>query len=175
MLLIVANVGTAVVLFPILRRQNETLALGFVASRILESAAIGVGLISLLSIVTLRESYAGDSGADATVLQAIGETLVAVHERTFLLGPGFSVAIGNGLILGYLMYRSGLVPRRMAALGLIGGPLLFASSLAVLFGVYGQTDSVAFLPAIPEIAWEGSLGIYLIVKGFKQAPILAQA
>ncbi len=169
-LLAVANIGTAVALFPVLKRQSETLALGYVASRIVESTVIVVGLISLLSVLTLREDLAG--AADGS-LGAIGQALVAVHDWTFLIGPGFCVGLGNGLILGYLMYRSGLVPRWMAMLGLVGGPLIFASSVAVLFGAYEQADAVALPFAIPEIIWEGSLGIYLAAWGFRAAPILS--
>jgi Domain of unknown function (DUF4386) len=169
-ILVIANIGTAVTLFPILKRQNESIALGYVASRVVESTVIAVGLISLLSVVTLRQDAAG--AADASLVLA-GQSLVAIHDWTFLLGPGFCVGIGNGLMLGYLMYRSGLVPPRMAMLGLIGGPLIFASSIAILFGAYEQTSGVAFLFSIPEILWEASLGIYLIAKGFRpSAPIL---
>ncbi|MDP9302429.1 MAG: DUF4386 domain-containing protein, partial [Actinomycetota bacterium] len=120
MILIVANIGTAVVLFPILRRQNEALSLGYVTARVMESAFIAVGLLSLLAIVTLRQDLAGTAGADAPSLDTVGRSLVAVHDWTFLLGPGWVVGVGNGLLLGYLMYRSGLVPRGMAMLGLIG-------------------------------------------------------
>jgi Domain of unknown function (DUF4386) len=119
-LLAITNIGTAVVLWPIVKRQSETLALSYVASRIVESTVIVVGLISLLSVVTLREEFAG-AGADAGSLTVAGESLVAIHDWTFLLGPGFCVGV-NGLLLGYLMYRSGLVPRQIAMLGLIGGP-----------------------------------------------------
>jgi hypothetical protein len=142
--LVITNIGTAVVLWPILKRQSETLALSYVASRIVESTVIAVGLISLLSVVTLRGDVAG-GGADAGALGIAGESLVAIHDWTFLLGPGFCVAAGNGMILGYLMYRSGLMPRQLAMLGLIGGPLLFASSTAVLFGAYEQSDAAHFL------------------------------
>ena len=111
MILIVANIGTAVVLFPILRRQNEALSLGYVTARVMESVFIAVGLLSLLAIVTLRQDLAGTAGADAAPLDTVGRSLVAVHDWTFLLGPGWVVGIGNGLLLGYLMYRSGLVPQ----------------------------------------------------------------
>ena len=164
LLLIIANIGTALALFPILKRQNEALALGYVTARIVECAFIAVGILSLLSIVTLRQEAAG---ADADSLLAIGQSLVAVHDWTFLLGPGFVVGVGNGLLLGYLMYRSGLVPRRMAVLGLVGGPLVCASGIAVMFGVIEQGSAWQFIATIPEIAWEASLGIYLIAKGFK--------
>ena len=167
-ILAIANIATALVLFPILKRQSESIALGYVASRVVESTIIVVGIISLLSIVTLRE--AGAAGADASSLLITGESLVAIHDWTFLFGPGFCVGVGNGLMLGYLMYRSGLVPRRMAMLGLIGGPLIFASATAVLFGAYEQTEGWHFLASIPEIAWEASLGIYLIVKGSSRLP-----
>jgi hypothetical protein len=120
------------VLFPILRRQNEILALGYVTARVIECVFIAVGLLSLLTVVTLRQEAAG---ADAASLVAVGESLVALHDWTFRLGPGCFVGVGNGLILGYLMYTSRLVPRGMAMLGLIGGPLIIASGVGVLFGV----------------------------------------
>jgi hypothetical protein len=169
MILIVANIGTAVVLFPILKRQNETLALGYVTARVMESAFIAVGLLSLLAIVTLRQDV-GATGASSLVIA--GRSLVAIHDWTFLLGPGWIVGIGNGLILGYLMYRSGLVPRRMAMLGLIGGPLIILSGTAVLFNVIEPGSTAQVIATIPEFFWELSLGIYLVVKGFRPSPIL---
>jgi hypothetical protein len=170
--LAIANIGTAVVLWPIVKRQSETLALSYVASRVVESTIIVVGLISLLSVVTLREDFAG-AGADAGSLTVAGESLVAIHDWTFLLGPGFCVGV-NGLLLGYLFYRSGLVPRWMAMFGLVGGPLIFASAIAVLFGAYEQ-DGVHFLFSIPEIVFEASIAIYTIVRGFRPSPILDDA
>jgi Domain of unknown function (DUF4386) len=168
--LVIANIGTALVLFPILKRQNQPMALGYVASRIVESTIIAVGIVSLLSVVTLRQDI---SGGNTETLTWLGQSLVAVHDWTFLLGPGFCVGVGNGLLLGYLMYKSELVPRRMAMLGLIGGPLIFASSIAVLFGAYEQ-DGAHFFFSIPEILWEASLAIYLTFNGFRaSAPILA--
>jgi hypothetical protein len=157
------------VLWPIVRRQSETLALSYVASRVVESTIIVVGLISLLSVVTLREDFAG-AGADAGSLSVAGEQLVAIHDWTFLLGPGFCVGV-NGLLLGYLFYRSGLVPRWMAMFGLVGGPLIFASAIAVLFGAYEQ-DGAHFLFSVPEIVFEASIAIYTIVKGFRPSAIL---
>ena len=175
LLLIIANIGTAVALFPILKRVNESLALGYVTARIIESAFIAVGILSVLTVVTLRQDLAGTAGADAGSLVAVGKSLVALHDWTFLLGPGFVVGVGNGLILGYLMYRSGLVPRRMAVLGLIGGPLVCASGIAVMFGVFEAGSAWQFIATIPEIAWELSVGIYLTFKGFKpSAAILSE-
>jgi hypothetical protein len=171
MILIVANIGTAVVLFPILKRQNESLALGYVAARVIESVFIGIGIISLLAVLTLRQDVGGGVGAGSLVMD--GRSLVAIHNWTFLLGPGWVVGIGNGLMLGYLMYRSGLVPRGMAMLGLIGGPLIIISGTAVLFGVIDRGSTAQAIATIPEFIWELSLGIYLVVKGFKPAPILA--
>ena len=174
-LLIIANIGTAVVFFRILKRQNESLALAFVAARIMESVLIGVGILSVLSVVTLRQDLGGSTGADATALTAVGQALVALHDWTFNLGPGFTVGVGNGLILGYLMYRSGLVPRGMAMLGLVGGTFICLSGVAVMFDVI-QPDSVPLLLAsLPEFFWELSLGIYLVVKGFRPSPILTDA
>jgi hypothetical protein len=121
--------------------------------------------------VTLRQDFAGVAGADANSFVTAGTSLVAVHDWTFLLGPGFIVGVGNGLILGYLMYRSGLVPRGMAMLGLVAGPVLCAGGIAALFGVIEPDSALKSLAAAPEFAWELSLGIYLLVKGFKSSGI----
>ena len=164
LLLIIANIGTAVVLYPIVRRQNEILALGYVTARIVECVFIAIGILSLLTVVTLRQEAA--AGADAASLLTAGESLVALHEWTRQLGPGFVVGVGNGLILGYLMYRSGLVPRGMAVLGLIGGPLIVASGVAILFGVFEAGSAWQMIATIPESFWELSFGVWLIVKGF---------
>jgi hypothetical protein len=169
LLLIVANIGTAVVLFPILRRVSEILALGYVTARVVECTFIAVGILSLLTVVTLRQEAA--AGADAASLVTAGKTLVALHDWTFLLGPGFVVGVGNGLILGYLMYSSRLVPRAMAVLGLIGGPLVMASGIAVILGVIEIGSAWQTLPAAPEFLWELSLAIWLMVKGFNPSAI----
>jgi Domain of unknown function (DUF4386) len=156
LLLIIANIGTAVVLYPVVKRVNEILALGYVTARVAECAFIAVGILSLLSVVTLRQEAAG---ADAGSLVAVGESLMVLHDWTFVLGPGFVVGVGNGLILGYLMYRSALVPRAMAMLGLIGGPLIIASGVSVLFGVIEAGSVWQAIATIPEFFWELSLGI----------------
>ena len=114
---------------------------------------------------------AGASGVEATALAAQGNSLVHTYEWAFLFGPGLVVGFGNGLMLGYLMYRSGLVPRRMAMLGLIGGPLLILSFVLILFGVYENGSGPSGLLTLPEIAWEASLGIYCAWKGFRPSPI----
>ena len=173
-ILVVANVGTGVVLYRVLKRQNPIVALGYVTARVVESTIIAVGIISLLSVVTLRQEFAGVAGADAAALVPIGSALVAIHDATFLLGPGFLAPLGNGILLGYLLYRSGLVPRGLTMLGLIGGPLLLVSFVAVLFGVYEQVSLPAAIATIPEFLWELSLGIYLMVKGFKPSAIASE-
>ena len=170
-LLIIANIGTAVVLYPIVKRQSETVALGYVTARIMESSFILVGLISIISVLSVAGALAGASGAEATALTAQGNSLVSTYEWAFLFGPGLVVGFGNGLMLGYLMYRSGLVPRPMAMLGLIGGPMLIISFVLILFGVYENGSGPAFLLALPEIVWEASLGIYAAWKGFRPSPI----
>ena len=169
LILVVANIGTAVVLWPVLKRVNEILALGFVTARIVESAFIVIGVLSLLTVVALRQGAA--VGADASSLVTVGESLVALHDWTFLLGPGFAVAIGNGLILGYLMYRSALVPRRLAVLGLIAGPVLLARFVGILFGVFEPLSVLGGLMVVPEFIWELAFGIWLIVKGFNPAAV----
>jgi hypothetical protein len=167
LLLIIANIGTAVVLYPILKRQNQILALGYVTARIVECALILVGILAVLSVVTLAQENAGLE--EGTVAYA----LAALKDWTFILGPGFVVGVGNGLMLGYLMYRSGLVPRPLPVLGLIGGPLICASGVAVMFGVFDQGGTGQGIATIPEFIWELGLGIYLTVKGFKPSPILS--
>jgi len=165
--LIGANIATAVVLYPLARRYSETLSLGYVAARTMESVFIAIGLMSILSVVNVNDALQGASGAEATALAVRGGSLVSTYEWAFLFGPGLVVAFGNGLILGYLMYRSGLVPRRMALLGLIGGPLLILSFVLTLFDVYENGSTASGLLALPEIAWELSLGIYAAWKGFR--------
>src|SRR3954453_18368317 len=164
LLLIISNIGTAVVVYPLLKRVSEICALGYVTARVMECTFILVGILSMLAVVTLQENPS--AGSDAT-LGSIAYTLADIKDWTFLLGPGFVVGVGNGLLLGYLMYQSELVPRRMAMLGLIGGPLVCASGIAVMFGVFEARSAAQFIATIPEIAWEASLGIYLIAKGFK--------
>jgi hypothetical protein len=139
---------------------------------VLESTIIVAGIVSVLSVVTLRQDLPG-TGADAGTLTVAGRTLVAFHDWTFLLGPGFCAGIGNGLLLGYLMYTSGLVPRRMALLGLVGGSLAFVAATGALFDVYDRQSAPQFLLTLPEIVWEASLAIWLVVKGFKPSPILS--
>jgi Domain of unknown function (DUF4386) len=163
-LLVLANVGTAVVLYPIAKRQNEYLAIGYVAARIIESVFIAAGVIFMLGVVSLRMDSpdAGD----------LAVSLAALKDWTFLLGPGMVVPFGNGLILGYLMYRSRLVPRPWPWLGLIGGPLLLIGNVGVLFDLWDQTGLVNVL-VVPEFIWEAFLGIYCAIWGFRRdSPIL---
>jgi Domain of unknown function (DUF4386) len=168
---IVTNIASAVVIYPIVRRQSEKVAMGYITARIMESAFIAVGLMSVLSIVSVSNAMAGVSGAEASVLAAQGDSLAATYDWAFLFGPGLVVGFGNGLMLGYLMFKSGLVPRRMAMLGLIGGPMLIVSFVLILFGVYENGSGPAALMAAPEIVWEASLGIYAAWKGFRPSPI----
>jgi hypothetical protein len=159
-----ACIGTAVALYPVVKRQDEGVALGFVGSRVLEAATIFAGVAILLSVVTLRQAGAG---ADALVT---AQTLVALYDRTFLVGQSFMPAV-NALLLGSLLYQSRLVPRALPLLGFVGAALLVASDVGVLFNLWGQRSSVAGLAALPIALWEFSLGVYLIVKGFKPSPI----
>ena len=133
-----AGIGTAVALFPVVKRQNETAALGFVTSRILEAAIIFVGVVSLLSVVTLRQDVAGTAGADAASLVTTGHALVATYNWTFLLSQSL-MPVFNALLPGHLLYRSGLVPRILPIIGLVGAPLLLAAVVAVFFGVFDRT------------------------------------
>lgn len=168
----ICGIGTALALFPVVKRQNEGLALGYVAIRIVESTIIVAGIVSVMAIVTLRQDLAG-TGADAGALSIAARSLVAVKDWTFLLGPGFCSGLGNGLILGYLMYRSGLVPRRSAQFAMFAGVCAFIAATGALFDVYDKQSAPQSILTIPEIIWEAFFGIYLVVKGFKaSSPIL---
>jgi hypothetical protein len=160
-----AGIGTAIVLFPILKKQNEGVALGLVASRILEASTMFVGVAFLLSIVTLRQAGAG---ADALVTS---HALVSLYDRIFLLGQSFMPAV-NDLLLGFLLYKSRLVPRALSLIGIIGGPVLIAGYLAVMFGLIGLRAPLAGLSAVPVALFELSLGFWLILKGFNTSPLL---
>jgi hypothetical protein len=165
-----ASIGTAVTLYPVVRRQNEGVALGFVTARVLEAVMIFTGVVSLLSLVTLRQDLGGAAGANATALVTIGASHVAVYNWTFLLSQTLMPGI-NALLLGSLMYRARLVPRVIPLMGLIGGPLLIIAVFATLFEQHSSLTGLAGLPVIPVAAWEFSLGVWLVVKGFKPSPI----
>ncbi len=170
LMLIVTNIGCALVLVPFLKRQNEALALGYVAARIVECTFILVGMLTMLGMASLRHDSAA---ADAGSLSLMGTALLAIHNWTFLLGPGLADGIGTGMILGYLMWRSGLVGRRMGLLGLVGGTMLTASGIAVLLGLIPQFGAVQGVLTGPEVIWEAFLGLYLTFKGFQPAPVQA--
>lgn len=160
------GIGTAIALYPMIRRHGPSGAIGFVASRTLEAATIVVGVIALLAVHTLRQ----DVGPEAEGLATTATALVAVHDWSFLLGPGVMPAI-NALCLAPILYRARLVPRALPVIGLVGAVSLLASSTATLFGVYGQVSSAATLTAIPIAAWEFSIGVYFTVKGFRRPPL----
>ncbi len=165
-------VGTAVALYPVVRRQNEGVALGYVGLRTLEAGIIAIGVVPLLAVVTLRQ--AGIAGTDPATLTTVGRALVSIHNWTILIGPDFTSGL-NTVLLAYLLYRSGLVPRWIPVLGLVGGPLVFATAIAVLFGVIGQITPLAISAALPELVWELSLATYLIVKGFKPSATTSES
>lgn len=167
----ICNIATAVVIFPLARRTSESVALGFVASRTVEAVIILTGVMSLMSIVTLRANAV--PGDDPAALILASRSLLAFHDWTFLLGPQFCAG-GTGLLLGYLMFRSGLVPRPMALLGLVGGPLAFAGGVLVLFDVIQPLSAALFALTAFEIAWELSLTIFVLVRGFRPSPILQE-
>ncbi|MEW2592861.1 DUF4386 domain-containing protein [Micromonospora aurantiaca] len=168
MVVALACIGTAVALYPVLRHQGPARALGFVGARVLEAAGILVGVASILTLVALRDSAAGP---DALVT---GRTLVAFYDSVFLLSQALLPAV-NALLLGTLLYQSRLVPRVLPLLGLVGAPLLVASDLGTLFGAWDRLSAVAAVAALPIAVWEFSLGVYLVVKGFRLSPVTAGA
>jgi hypothetical protein len=172
--LIVTQIGTAVVVYPLARRQSETLALGYVAARIMESVFAAIGIMSMLSVVSVANALGAAGAGEATALTTQANSLVHTYEWAFEWGPGLVAGIGNGLMLGYVMYRSALVPPRMALLGLIGGSLLIVSFVMILAGVYKNGEGPSGLLTLPEAAWELSLGIYCAVYGFRKSSPIAR-
>ncbi len=168
-----ACIGTAVALYPVVKRRSETFALGFVTTRIYEGAVIMIGVVSVLAVVTLRQT--GTTGTDESSLVAAGRSLVAVRDWTFILGPGLAPAL-NAVLLGTLMYRSGLVPRVIPALGLIGAPMLLSSTLGIMFGVNEVGTPWTGIATVPIFLWELSLGLWMTFKGFQRSsPLLADS
>jgi hypothetical protein len=160
-LVVISVIGTGVALYPVVRRHGEGTAIAYVVGRLFEGAVIAVGIVSLLAVVAVRQ----DGGGSVST----GKALVALHDQTFLFGPGFAIGI-NTLLLASLMYRSQLVPRAIARIGLVGGPLVFVSSVAVLFGAYSQTSGAAAVAALPVFVWEMSLAVWMLAKGFRTSP-----
>jgi len=161
-----AGISTAVVLFPVLKRQSEAAALGIVAARLVETTLIFVGVISLLSVITLRNDVAGAAGTDPASVVTTGHSLVAVYTSTFLLSQSL-MPVFVDLLLGYVLYRSGLVPRILPIIAFVGAPLLLASDVAIFFGAYANASPLAGLAALPVAVFEFSFGVYLVVKGFR--------
>ncbi len=170
-LLAISVIGTAVTLYPVVRREHEGFAIGYVAGRTVEALIIITGIISLLSVVTLRQhlAAAGTTAAGKGALLTVSRALVAVHDWTFLIGPGMAIGI-NTLLLATLMYRSRLVPRAIAVIGLAGGPLIFLAAFGVILGAWTQVSLAGSLPAVPVALWEMSLAVWMIVKGFRPVP-----
>lgn len=168
-----AGIGTAVTLFPVVKRQNEGMALGFAAIRTLEAAMIFTGVVSLLSLVHLRQDLGAAAGADTASLVTTGASFVATYKGAFLLGQTLMPCM-SALLLGTLMYRSGLVPRVIPLMGLIGAPLLITATIAVLFGLIEQVSAWSAIATLPIFLWELSLGLWLTFKGFKPCPITAE-
>jgi hypothetical protein len=172
MIVALAGIGSAIALFSVIKRQHEGFALGLVATRLFEGGVIAIGVMSILSVTTLRQP--GATGAEAASLVTMGQSLVATHNWAFLLGQSLMPAL-NALMLGTVMYRSGLVPRILPVLGLIGAPLLIATTIATLFGVLEQWSALGGLSAMPIFAWELGLGLWLTFKGFRPAAVAALA
>jgi hypothetical protein len=164
-------VGSAVAVYSVVKRQNGSMALGFVTSRLVEAAVVMIGVVSLLAVVTMRQDYAG-SGADAASLTVTANALVSVRDWTFLFGPGL-MPVFNALLFGTLLYRSRLVPRLIPTIGLVGAPLLFAAFVANLFGIFDQVSTGSFFLTLPIAAWELSVGLWMTFKGFRPEAVAA--
>lgn len=168
--LAVCGIATAVIIYPIVKRVSQSTALGYIASRTVESMLILVGVLSLLSIVALRQDHT--DGSENGALVDVARSLLALHDQVSLLGPQFCAGIGNGVLLGYLMWRSRLLPRPMVMFGLVGGPLALLAGVGVLLGVWGIHSGLPVAMTAPEALWEFSLSVWLLFSGFRPSPIL---
>ncbi len=166
-----AGIGTAVAVYPVVRRQSEAAALGFVTTRIYEAAVMIIGVLALVSIVSIRQEGTAE-GTDDIAVVAVGQALVTVRDQTALFGPGFVPAL-NALLFGYVLYRSKLVPRVIPALGLIGAPLLLASVIGMMFGLHGDESLFALIALAPIFFWELSIGLWMTFKGFNSSALAA--
>jgi hypothetical protein len=167
-----SGIATAVALYPVTRRVSRSAGIGFIASRVTEAGLILVGVVSVLTVVTMRADLAGATGARADALGVTGHALVDLRQWTFLVGPGILAGI-NGLFLAYVMYRSRLVPRIIPTIGLVGVPMILASSTGTLFGLWDQVSAPGFALGLPIAAWELSLGLWLTFKGFRPSAVAA--
>jgi hypothetical protein len=170
-LLAVSGIATAVVIFPVVKRINESVALGYAASRTVESILILVGVVSLMSVVSLRQGLS-DAADNTGALVEVARGLLAVHDQTRLLGPQFCAGLGNGILLGYLMWRSRLLPRPIVMFGLIGGPLALLAGIGVLLGAWETSSGLPVALTAPEAIWEFSLSVWLLTRGFRPSTIL---
>jgi Domain of unknown function (DUF4386) len=159
-----ACIGTAVALFWVVKRQNESFALGFVTTRVFEAATICIGVVCLLAVVTLRQTIG--VGTDSATLVTVGQALVAVRNWTFTLGPSMMAAL-NALLLGTLMYRSRLVPRLIPAVGLVGFPLQLSVVILTLFGI--NITIFSAIAVVPIFFWELAVGLWMAIKGFNRS------
>ena len=170
-LLAVSGIATAVVIYPIVQRVNQSVALGYIAARTVESMLILIGVLSLMAVVALHQDLDATASTHET-LTDVGRALVALHEQTRLLGPQFCAGLGNGILLGYLMWRSRLLPRPMVMFGLVGGPLALVAGIGVLLGAWQATSGLPVALTAPEAIWELSLSVWLLIRGFRPSPIL---
>src|SRR3954454_17687562 len=170
-LLAICGIATAVVIFPIVKRVNESIALGYIAARTVESILILVGVLSLMSVVALRQDSAGAGSASGALID-VGRSLLSLHDQTALLGPQFCAGLGNGILLGYLMWRSRLLPRPLVMFGVIGGPLAVLGGIGALWGAWDNPSGPLSALTVLEVIWEFSLSVWLLAKGFRPSPIL---
>nr|WP_208414593.1 DUF4386 domain-containing protein [Paenibacillus castaneae] len=170
LILVVSAVGTSIMMFPFLRRYNESIALGHVCFRFMEAVIITVGIVSVLSLLSLSQHYVAAGAPDAASFQASGTVLHAVHDWTFLLGPNFMLGI-NTMMYSYIFYQSKLVPRFISLLGMTGATLVFIAALLEMFGVFSQLSVWGALLSLPVAANEMILAVWLIVKGFNRSAV----
>ncbi|HYI32861.1 MAG TPA: DUF4386 domain-containing protein [Glaciibacter sp.] len=171
MLTALVGIGTAVAVYPVVRRQSEAASLGFVTTRMYEAAVMIIGVLALVTIVSLRQDGPAE-GTDDAALVAVGQALVEVRNHTAIFGPGFVPGL-NALLFGYVLYRSRLVPRIIPALGLLGAPLFLTSAIGMMLGLHDDESVYAAIALAPIFFWELSIGLWMTFKGFSSSALAA--
>ncbi len=158
-----AVIFIAILVFPILKKYNEGLALGYIGLRIFEGVVFIIGVISILAILTLSQEYVAGT-LEAPYSQGLVALLLGVYDWSWLVGPLIFFALST-LPFYYLLYQSKLIPQWLSGWGLIGGILVTLFGLLAMFG-FDTTSTISMFLFLPIAVQEMALAVWLIVKGF---------
>ena len=166
LILVASATGTGIMLYPLLKRYNESMGIGYLSFRMLEAVFIMIGLLSILTVLSISESYVDGAITDKANAQSLGLSFISLHKWTFMLGPNFMLSI-NTFIYSFVFYKTKVIPPNLARLGLLASFLIMTAAILELFGVIQQISTWGILLALPIALYEMTLAIYLITKGTK--------